>query len=75
MAFTAIRSESRPVHKTSGDRRYDTFGWDSIYAHNDETFGGMERLDSETQWSTRASRLMPSVQTTLPHAPAIHLIS
>lgn len=37
--ITDIDSEERLVQKTFADHLRDVLGWESIYAHNDETFG------------------------------------
>ena len=37
--ITDIYSEDRLVQKTFADHLRDVLGWESIYAHNDETFG------------------------------------
>jgi type I restriction enzyme R subunit len=37
--ITDINSEDRLVQKTFADHLHDVLGWESIYAHNDETFG------------------------------------
>jgi len=37
--ITDINSEDRLVQKTFADHLQDVLGWESIYAHNDETFG------------------------------------
>jgi type I restriction enzyme R subunit len=37
--ITDINSEDRLVQKTFADHLRDVLGWESIYAHNDETFG------------------------------------
>ncbi len=34
-----INSEDRLVQKTFADHLHDVLGWESLYAHNDETFG------------------------------------
>lgn len=39
MAWTAINSEDRLVQQTFADHLRDVLGWDSVYAHNTETFG------------------------------------
>jgi type I restriction enzyme R subunit len=39
MALTDINSEDRLVQKTFAEHLHDALGWDSLYAHNDETFG------------------------------------
>ena len=35
--ITDINSEDRLVQKTFADHLHDVHGWESIYAHNDET--------------------------------------
>jgi type I restriction enzyme R subunit len=37
--ITDINSEDRLVQKTFADHLHDVLGWESIYAHNEETFG------------------------------------
>ncbi|HEY5910002.1 MAG TPA: type I restriction endonuclease subunit R [Verrucomicrobiae bacterium] len=37
--ITDINSEDRLVQKTFADHLHDVHGWDSIYAHHEETFG------------------------------------
>ena len=37
--ITDINSEDRLVQKTFADHLHDVHGWESIYAHNEETFG------------------------------------
>ena len=37
--ITDIHSEDRLVQKMFADHLHDVLGWESIYAHNDETFG------------------------------------
>ncbi len=37
--ITDINSEDRLVQKTFADHLRDVHGWESIYAHNEETFG------------------------------------
>jgi hypothetical protein len=37
--ITDINSEDRLVQKTFADHLHDVLGWESIYVHNDETFG------------------------------------
>ncbi|MBK7782556.1 MAG: type I restriction endonuclease subunit R [Ardenticatenia bacterium] len=39
MAITDINSEDRLVQRTIADHLRDRLGWESIYAHNAETFG------------------------------------
>ncbi len=44
MAFTDINSEDRLVQQTFADHLHQQLGWDSIYAHNAETFGPQLRI-------------------------------
>lgn len=37
--ITDINSEDRLVQKTFADHLHDLLGWESVYAHNEETFG------------------------------------
>lgn len=37
--ITDINSEDRLVQKTFADHLYEVLGWESVYAHNEETFG------------------------------------
>jgi type I restriction enzyme R subunit len=37
--ITDINSEDRLVQKTFADHLETVLGWESIYAHNEETFG------------------------------------
>jgi type I restriction enzyme R subunit len=37
--ITDINSEDRLVQKTFADHLHDVLGWESVYAHNEETFG------------------------------------
>jgi type I restriction enzyme R subunit len=39
MAFTDINSEGRLAQETFTDHLRDVFGWESVYAFNDEAFG------------------------------------
>ncbi|MBM3836853.1 MAG: hypothetical protein FJ398_02620 [Verrucomicrobia bacterium] len=39
MALTDIHSEDRLVQKTFADHLRNVLGWESVYAHNEETFG------------------------------------
>lgn len=39
MALTGINSEDRLVQQTFADHLREAHGWESVYAHNAETFG------------------------------------
>ena len=54
--ITDINSEDRLVQKTFADHLRDVLGWESIYAHNEETFGPAGTLPSQRTRSHPRSR-------------------
>ena len=47
--ITDINSEDRLVQATFADHLHDVLGWDSIYAHNEETFGPTGTLGRDSE--------------------------
>ena len=49
MALTGINSEDRLVQKTFADHLRDVLGWETVYAHNTETFGPNGTLGRDSE--------------------------
>src|ERR1051326_8824549 len=72
--ITAINSEDRLVQKTFADHLHDVLGWESLYGHNEETFGLGGTLGRATERDVVLVRdLRAAVQRLNPELPpAVH---
>ena len=70
--ITDINSEDRLVQETFADYLRDAHGWESVYGHNNETFGHSGMLGRDSEREVVLSRdLLQAVQRLNPEMPEV----